>query len=50
MTQPVRAALATANTACIASVHGMLAAGFGPPFSWSVSGLRMWAAAGMNQR
>jgi hypothetical protein len=33
--------LAAAKAACIASFHGMLAAGFGPPFSWSVSGLRI---------
>ncbi len=50
LTQPARAALAAANAAYIASVQGMLVAGLGPPFSWSVSGLRMWAAAGMKRR
>jgi hypothetical protein len=48
-TQSAKAALAVANTACIASVQGMLAAGLGPPFSWSVSSLRMWAVAGMKR-
>jgi hypothetical protein len=49
-TQPARAAFAAENAACISAVHGMAAAGLGPPFNWSVSGFRMRAAAGINRR
>jgi hypothetical protein len=47
-THPVKAAFATENAACMSAVHGMAAAGLGPPFNWSVSGFRMRAAAGIN--
>ncbi len=49
-THPVRATFAAENAACMSAVHGMAAAGLGPPFNWSVSGFRMWAAAGINRR
>jgi hypothetical protein len=37
-THPARAAFAAENATCMSAVHGMAAAGLGPPFNWSVSG------------
>jgi hypothetical protein len=49
-THPARAAFAAENVACMSALHGMAAAGLGPPFNWSVSDFRMRAAAGINRR
>ncbi len=48
-TLPARAGLAATKAACVSAVQRTVAVGFGFPFSWSVSGLRMRAVAGTNR-